>query len=495
MDANVTKPPEIQFIPANWESISSFAGSLAVFVPENGSVNKLARKLDNICGGQISKYLASPEFVELKAPGIEVIGYPGGCTARSLLVAKVPVDATPEQMKRLGTGIAMKAVKSGVCVLAGDLDTISDIALGVSLGSYSFDRYRTAKPDQKNRENSLLVVTGDPKIASDGYHSAAAVAKGVNFTRDLVNEPANILTTSEFAKRVSEFRELGLSVSVLEEAELERIGMRTLLSVGAGSATPSKVAMIEWKGASGPPLALVGKGVVFDTGGISIKPALRMEEMTMDMAGAAVVAGVMKTLAMRKSPSHVVGALGLVENMPGGRALRPGDVVKSLKGDTVEVINTDAEGRLVLADLLWYVQDTHKPSAMIDLATLTGAIIVGIGNELAGVFSNDDELVDAFLCAAEREGEGAWRMPLHDPYDKLLKSRVADIKNVGDRSAGAVTAAQFLKRFVKADLPWIHMDIAGVAYSEGKSGTVPKGATGWGVQSIDRLIKERFEVT
>ena len=215
----------------------------------------------------------------------------------------------------------------------------------------------------------------------------------------------------------------------------------------------------------------------------------------MDMAGAAVVAGVMKTLAMRKSPSHVVGALGLVENMPGGRALRPGDVVKSLKGDTVEVINTDAEGRLVLADLLWYVQDIHKPSAMIDLATLTGAIIVGIGNELAGVFSNDDELVDAFLCAAEREGEGAWRMPLHDPYDRLLKSRVADIKNVGDRSAGAVTAAQFLKRFVKADLPWIHMDIAGVAYSEGKSGTVPKGATGWGVQSIDRLIKERFEVT
>jgi leucyl aminopeptidase len=261
-----------------------------------------------------------------------------------------------------------------------------------------------------------------------------------------------------------------------------------------GSETPSKVVVMQWKGGGDEaPVALVGKGVVFDSGGISIKPASGMEEMTMDMGGAGVVSGVMKTLALRKAPANVVGLVGLVENMLDGRAQRPGDVVRSMKGDTIEVINTDAEGRLVLADVLWYAQERFKPAAMVDLATLTGAIIVALGHEKAGVFANDDAFAKAFLDAAEAEGEGAWRMPLAPAYDKALKSRIADIANVGGRPAGAVTAAQFLKRFVKDEVPWIHLDIAGVAYV-GKDGDLgPKGATGWGVRALDRLIRDGYE--
>jgi leucyl aminopeptidase len=264
--------------------------------------------------------------------------------------------------------------------------------------------------------------------------------------------------------------------------------------VGQGSASPSKVVVMQWKGGGdAAPLALVGKGVVFDTGGISIKPAAGMEEMTMDMGGAAVVAGVMKALALRKAPANVAGLVGLVENMPDGKAQRPGDVVRSMKGDTVEVINTDAEGRLVLADVLWYAQDRFKPRAVVDLATLTGAIIVALGHEMAGVFSNDDALADAFLAAAKAEGEGAWRMPLAPAFDKLLKSRIADIANVGGRAAGSVTAAQFLQRFVADGTPWMHLDIAGVAYVAKEGELAPKGATGWGVRALDRLIRDRYQ--
>ena len=240
-------------------------------------------------------------------------------------------------------------------------------------------------------------------------------------------------------------------------------------------------------------MALVGKGVVFDTGGISLKPAAGMEDMTMDMGGAGVVSGVMRALALRKAKANVVGLVGLVENMPGPNAQRPGDVVKSMKGDTIEVINTDAEGRLVLADVMWYAQDRFKPSAMVDLATLTGAIIIGLGHENAGVFSNNDGFCDAFLKAAATEGEGAWRMPLGAGYDKMLKSNVADMKNIGGRPAGSITAAQFLQRFVKDDTPWIHLDIAGVASVKSDTVLAPKGATGWGVLALDRLVRDRYE--
>jgi len=270
--------------------------------------------------------------------------------------------------------------------------------------------------------------------------------------------------------------------------------MGALLGVGQGSDSPSKIVVMQWKGgADEPPLALIGKGVVFDTGGISLKPAAGMEDMTMDMGGAGVVAGTMRALALRKAKANVVGVVGLVENMPSGNAQRPGDVVASMKGDTIEVINTDAEGRLVLADVLWYAQDRFQPSGMIDLATLTGAVIIALGHENAGVFSNNDALADAFLKAARAEGEGAWRMPLGAAYDEKLKSRVADLKNTGGREAGAITAAQFLQRFVKEETPWVHLDIAGVASVKSETALAPKGATGWGVMALDRLVRDQFE--
>jgi leucyl aminopeptidase len=271
--------------------------------------------------------------------------------------------------------------------------------------------------------------------------------------------------------------------------------MNALLGVGQGSANPSKVVVMSWKGGakSVQPLALVGKGVVFDTGGISLKPAGGMEEMTMDMGGAGVVAGTMLALAKRKAKANVIGLVGLVENMPSSTAQRPGDIVKSMKGETIEVINTDAEGRLVLSDVLWYAQERFKPSGIIDLATLTGAIIVGLGYENAGVFSNDDNFCKTFMNAAALENEGAWRMPLAPAYDKKLKSRLADMKNVGGRDAGAITAAQFIQRFIKKDMPWIHLDIAGVAHTKSESTYAPSGATGWGVMSLNRLISDKFE--
>ncbi|MCP3880592.1 MAG: leucyl aminopeptidase, partial [Sulfitobacter sp.] len=322
-----------------------------------------------------------------------------------------------------------------------------------------------------------------------------AIADGAFMTRDLTNEPANILTTTEFADRLAEMSSIGLEVEVLDEAKLEELGMRTLLSVGQGSASPSYVVVMKWNGGEkdAAPLALVGKGVVFDTGGISLKPGAGMEDMTMDMGGAGVVSGVMRSLALRKAKANVVGLVGIVENMPSSTATRPGDVVKTMKGDTVEVINTDAEGRLVLCDVLWYAQERFNPAGVIDLATLTGAIIIGLGHDNAGVFSNDDTLCNAFLKAAQTEGEGAWRMPLGAGYDKLLKSRIADMKNIGGRPAGSITAAQFLQRFIKDGTPWIHLDIAGVASVKSETALAPVGATGWGVAALNRLITNLYE--
>jgi leucyl aminopeptidase len=313
--------------------------------------------------------------------------------------------------------------------------------------------------------------------------------------RELVNEPANELTTTAFADRLAELAAEGLKVEVMDEAQLARIGMRLLLGVAQGSEHPPRVVVLEWRGGApdAPPLVVAGKGVVFDTGGISLKQPSGMEDMTTDMGGAAVVAGLMRTLAARKAKANVVGIVGLVENMPDGRAQRPGDIVRSLKGDTVEVINTDAEGRLVLADVMWYAQDRWNPAAVIDLATLTGAIIIALGHEKAGLFANDDALADALLEAAGAEGEGLWRMPLGPGYDKALKSPLADMRNVGGRPAGAVTAAQFLQRFIREGMPWAHLDIAGVVRRTEATEVARKGPTGWGVMTLDRLVARRFE--
>ncbi|MFV0475785.1 MAG: leucyl aminopeptidase, partial [Pikeienuella sp.] len=321
-----------------------------------------------------------------------------------------------------------------------------------------------------------------------------ALTEGVFFTRDLVNETANVQTTGDFAARLAAMEALGLEVEILGEAEMKELGMNALLAVGRASDDESKLVVMKWSGGGDEaPLCVVGKGVVFDTGGVSIKPAAGMEDMTMDMGGAGTVAGLMRTLALRKAKANVVGVVGIVENMLGGDAQRPGDIVRSMKGDTIEVINTDAEGRLVLCDALWYAQERFKPAGVIDLATLTGAIIIALGHEHAGVFSNDDEFCDAFLAAAKASGEGAWRLPLSPAYDKLLKSRLADMKNVGGRPAGSITAAQFLLRFIKEGTPWIHLDIAGAASVKSDTELAPAGATGWGVRALDRLVADRYE--
>lgn len=376
-------------------------------------------------------------------------------------------------------------------VLAAGNPKAADISYGLALRSYEFNAHKTN--ETKAIQGATVMATNPEKVAAEAA-PMAALSEGVFFTRDLVNEPSNILTTTDFAARLAAMQELGLEVEILEEEELAKLGMRTLLAVGQGSTSPSKVVVMRWNGGGDEaPFALVGKGVVFDSGGISIKPSAGMEDMTMDMGGAGVVSGVMRALALRKAKANVVGVVGLVENMPDGNAMRPGDVIRSMKGDTIEVNNTDAEGRLVLADVLWYTQERFNPTGVINLATLTGAIIISLGHENAGVFSNNDKLCNDFLKAAASENEGAWRMPLSPAYDKLLKSRTADMKNSCGRPAGSTTAGQFLQRFIKDDMPWIHLDIAGVALLTTDSELAPKGATGWGVRALDRLIRDKYE--
>ncbi|MBV1868510.1 MAG: leucyl aminopeptidase [Marinosulfonomonas sp.] len=487
----MTTPIFSEYCEIDLDEIATFEGRVAVFVDSEGKLDRAARRVNRLTRGALVRMVEGKAFEKLKDGQAGEIAMPVGLTADALQVVKLARRAGVDECRKAGATISKALAASPVLVLAGNLKHVSELALGLTLRTYDFTDHKTA--EVKPAASARIMVT-KPDEAIVATASLKALSEGVFFTRDLINEPANILTTSEFADRLSEMKKLGLKVEVLDEPALEKLGMRTLLAVGEGSETPSKVVVMKWDGGGKEkPFALVGKGVVFDTGGISLKPPAGMEDMTMDMGGAGVVSGVMKTLAMRKAKANVVGIVGLVENMPDGRAQRPGDVVRSMKGDTVEVINTDAEGRLVLCDLLWYVQDRFKPVGMVDLATLTGAIIIGLGHENAGVFSNDDALCNAFLKAASAEGEGAWRMPLGQAYDEQLKSRVADMKNVGGRAAGSITAAQFLKRFVKDETPWIHLDIAGVASVTSETKMAPKGATGWGVLALNRLIADKFE--
>jgi leucyl aminopeptidase len=321
------------------------------------------------------------------------------------------------------------------------------------------------------------------------------VARGVVFARDLVSEPPNVLYPEEFVKRARKLEDLGVEVEALDEKELEKLGMNALLGVGLGSQRETQLLVLQWKGArdrNAQPIAFVGKGVTFDTGGISIKPAAGMDAMKYDMGGAAAVTGLMHALAGRKAKVNAVGICGLVENMPDGRAQRPGDVVKSMSGQTVEILNTDAEGRLVLADALWYCQNRFKPKFMVDLATLTGAIRISLGLEIAGLFSNNDELAERLLAAGKAEGENLWRMPMGERFDKLIESPIADMKNIGGQFAGSITAAQFIQRFVNK-LPWAHLDIAGTAWADEARNSTPKGATGFGIRLLNRLVAEHYE--
>ena len=375
-------------------------------------------------------------------------------------------------------------------------ENAAEFALGARLRAYSFDRYKSSKKPESDETGGtgLELLVTDPAAAKTAAAATDAVAEGVVIARDLINEPPNVLFPEEFARRAAELSSLGVEVEVLDLARLREIGMGALIAVAQGSAREPRVVVMRWNGGTPgeAPVALVGKGVVFDSGGVSIKSAGGMEDMKGDMGGAAAVVGTLHALATRKARANVIGAIGIVENMPDGASYRPSDIVTSLSGQTIEVINTDAEGRLVLADVLWYVQKTYSPKLMIDLATLTGAIIVALGQDLAGLFSNDDALAAAITAAGEATAEKVWRMPLGPQFDKAIDSKFADMKNTGGRHGGAATAAAFIKRYVN-DLPWAHLDIAGVGMSSSPSEINRSWGAGWGVRLLDRFVRDNHE--
>ncbi|MER5171481.1 leucyl aminopeptidase [Thioclava sp. GXIMD2076] len=486
----MTDPVAISFTETDLDALETAPGLVVVFAEAGRNLGLAGRRVNRLTRGALKRAADSEAFAKLEAGAALRLEWPSGMEAELVLLVQLPRRADVAVARKAGATIARALGEKGATVLVEGQVRAAEISFGLALRAYRFDYHSTETPAY----GAVRFMATNPEKLAQESAPMAALAEGVFFTRDLVNEPANILTTSDFAARLAAMQELGLDVEILEEADLEALGMRALLAVGQGSESPSKVVVMKWNGGGDePPLALIGKGVVFDTGGISLKPGAGMEEMTMDMGGAGTVAGVMRTLALRKARANVVGLVGLVENMPDGKAQRPGDIVTSAKGVTIEVINTDAEGRLVLADVLWYAQEHFAPSAMIDLATLTGAVIVGLGHENAGVFTNNESFSEAVLKAAKLEGEGAWPLPLQPAYDKLIKSRLADIKNTGGRAAGSITAAAFLKRFVEADVPWCHIDIAGVALPPSETELAPKGPTGWGVMTLNRLIAEKFE--
>ncbi|MBV7409508.1 leucyl aminopeptidase [Maritimibacter sp. DP1N21-5] len=482
------------FTELDLEAIGGLKGRVVVLSEGGTKMDKGARRVNRLMRGALARCVESEAFDKLKPGQSTTLSYPGGMDAKSVEVIKIAPKMTPEIARKVGGTIGKVLTGEEVTLLGGSERLLDQVALAATLRAYAFNAHKTGEAAEV-KPASLTVMVNSTDAYAASVDGIVAVAEGVFLTRDLVNEPANILTTTEFADRAKALEELGVKVEVLEEADLEKLGMRALLGVGQGSESPSKVVVMQWNGgeAGTKPLALVGKGVVFDTGGISIKPAGGMEDMTMDMGGAGVVTGVMKLLASRKAKANVVGLIGLVENMPDGKAQRPGDIVTTMKGDKVEVINTDAEGRMVLCDVLWYAQERFEPVGIVDLATLTGACIIALGHENAGVFSNDDDFCKTFLKAAETEEEGAWRLPLGAGYDKALESTKADFKHVGGRPAGATTAAQFLQRFIKDGTPWIHLDIAGVADLKTATTLAPKGATGWGVRALNRMIADTYE--
>ena len=423
---------------------------LAVGVGEPSAVNALSwLKLGGAIQGQVKKSAAVTVY--LQAPGFEI----GGAEA-------------------------------------------AGVALGMLLRAYRFDRYRTKKDESENGDEPknivVTIVTAAAAAAKKAFADAETVAAGVTLARDLVNEPANKLGPVEFAASAKELTSLGVQVEVLTEKEMKKLGMGALLGVAQGSARPPRLVVMQWNGGKPKekPVAFVGKGVVFDSGGLSIKPAQGMEDMKGDMGGAAAVTGLIRTLAARKAKVNAVGVIGCVENMVDGTAQRPGDIVTSMSGQTIEVLNTDAEGRLVLADALWYANDRFQPRFMVNLATLTGAIMVALGQQHAGLFSNNDELAGRLIEAGTTTGEKLWRMPLGTEYDKLIDSKNADMKNIGGRNGGAITAAQFLQRFVK-ETPWAHLDIAGTAMGSPSSEINQSWGSGFGVRLLDQLVRDHYE--
>ena len=492
------------------EPTSSKSGTIVVGVLEDRKLAPTGIALDRESGGALKRAMAASRFRGRKDEVLGVLA-PGKLSVGRVMLVGLgksgALDAAA--LQNLGGQIVAHLNGAGESVGVVALDAFdglklkaaeaaANVAYGARLRAYRFDKYRTKeKPEQKPSLTTLTFMTADVGGAKRGFAPLEKVAEGVFFTRDLVSEPANIIYPETLADAAKSLTKLGVGVEVLDEKQMKKLGMGALLGVGQGSARPSRLVVMQWKGdpraKNAAPIAFIGKGVTFDTGGISIKPAAGMEDMKWDMGGAGVVIGLMKALAGRKARVNVVGIAGLVENMPSGTAQRPGDIVTSMSGQTIEVLNTDAEGRLVLADALWYCQDRFKPKFMIDLATLTGAIIIALGSEHAGLFSNNDELAQRLAAAGIAVGERVWRLPLADGYDRLMDSDAADIKNIsGGRDAGSITAAQFLQRFVNG-VPWAHLDIAGTTWSKKDAPTVPKGATAFGVRLLDRLVAEHYE--
>ena len=472
------------------------AGAVAFVVAEGAALAGVALRLDEACGGTIGRAMAAGEFSGKVGQTCTVLA-PAGLS-RVVLIGLGKEAATLRGMEAAGgtAAQAMAREEHAILVLDGmGVAEATHAALGAVLRAYRFDRYRTKEAaDAKPRLARVSVMVDDAAGADAAWPAVHAVAHGTALSRDLVSEPPNVLNPAEMAERCRPLAALGVEVEVLGPTELAALGFGALLGVSQGSVNEPRVVVMQWKGgpAGEKPVCFVGKGVTFDTGGISIKPAAGMGDMKWDMAGAGAVVGLMATLAGRRARANVVGLVGLTENMPSGTAQRPGDVVRSLSGQTIEVLNTDAEGRLVLADVLWYAQDRFEPVLTVDLATLTGAVIVALGHEYAGLFCNDDALAGRLLAAGKETGEGLWRMPLGAAYDKLIKSDIADMKNIGGRPAGATIGAQFIQRFVRG--PWAHLDIAGTAWSTKDTATIPKGATAFGLRLLDRLVSEHYEV-
>lgn len=467
--------------------------TLVVFVPANSPADVSCAFLGAGVTEAINRAQHAARFEAKSGQCLEILA-PLGLSAAKLVISAVDGDASGDlDHVTIGATICASLLASGT-VKATLHDATDDIdmaavAEGMVLRSYRFDKYRTKEPDNKKPTLTGAVLIGSDKTAAS-FDLRLARSEGVTLTKDLTSEPPNVLSPPEFAARIETLEAAGLKITVLGEAEMEELGMHSLLGVGQGSEAESKLAIMEWLGGDegDAPYAIVGKGVTFDTGGISIKPSQGMEDMKWDMGGAGIVTGFMKSLAEQKVAKNVVGVVGLVENMPDGNAQRPGDVVTSMSGQTIEILNTDAEGRLVLADALWYTKETYNPRLIIDLATLTGAMIVALGSEYAGYFTNDDAIASALFDAGTDTGEKLWRFPLHKNYDKLIDTPTADVKNIGSRGAGSITAAQFLQRFV-GDTPWAHLDVAGVVWSDKNLPLSEKGATGFGVRLLNRFLE------
>jgi leucyl aminopeptidase len=483
-------------------------GALATGVVEGKKLTGLAASWDKKSRGALSRAAKANRFEGKPGQILDVLS-PAGFSVNRIILLGVGKAASVQEAtaRNLGGRLASHLMMSGeksvsIAATTPDESQIDDIqfatllGLGAKLRSYRFDVYRTRlRRDQKPSLSRLSVMVDDVQATRERWKDLSGVADGVFFARDLVSEPANKLFPKEFADRVSGLKDLGVKVEILNVKKMTELGMGALLGVGQGSERESQLAVMQWSGSSKKdeaPIAFVGKGVTFDTGGISLKPAAGMGDMKYDMGGAGAVAGVMHAIAARKAKANVVGILGLVENMPDGKAQRPGDVVTSMSGQTIEVLNTDAEGRLVLADALWYCQDRFKPKFMVDLATLTGAMVVSLGSQMAGVFSNNDELAERLTASGKASDELLWRFPMGEAYDRLINSPIADVANIGGRDAGSITAAQFLKRFTN-DTPWAHLDIAGVAWAKSPKAICPKGASGFGVRLLDRLVADYYE--